>query len=255
MPFGIYQSSSPATVVNSSEPTWAFRLMHEAGITFDGSNNVTAVTEQSQYGLTATSLSLIIRDPANAILGVPALGVTTAGGSAHLKFGEYITPTNRPMLTTGIAYVMLSKTASSNGSSYMMGQGATNSAMELRSTSAAHTGNCLTIAAKGGATVTAPALNTTSWEFRWIIAKIADYIEVGIGTSQSRHTRRTTMTSLAESQFSINSPLVLFNRYSAAGTIGATSSANMYVAELGVIDPAQVEQCRRFWANKYSLTL
>ena len=255
MPFGIYQNSYITPALSSEAPNWAFRLMHETGITFDGSNNVTAVTEQSQYGLTATSVSLITRDTSNQLLGVPTILNTPAGTAAAIKFGEYITPTTRPMLTTGIAYVMLGKTGSTNSTSYMVSQGFSTSAIEYRTTSAANLGNCLTLSAKGGTTVTASSVTSTNWEFRWMSAKIGDYVEVGLGPTTAKISKRTTMTSLAESQLTASCPLLLFNKYSAAGTIGTTNSANISIAEIGIIDPSQVDQCRRYWANKYSLTL
>ena len=255
MPFTVYQNSYITPALSSEAPNWAFRLMHETGITFDGSNNVTAVTEQSQYGLTATSVSLITRDTTNTLLGIPTLLNTPAATAAAIKFGEYVTSTTRPMLTTGIAYVILGKTSSTNSSSYMIGQGTGTSAIEHRTTSNTNVGNCLTVTAKGGVTVTASAYTSSNWEFRWMSAKLGDFVEVGVGPSISRISKRTTMTSLAESQISTNCPLLLFNKYSSAGTIGTTTSSNISVAEIGIIDPSQVDQCRRYWANKYSLTL
>jgi hypothetical protein len=244
------------TIESSSAPNWAFYVTHDAGVTVDGSNNVTALIDQSTYGLTATNISGITRAPAtDPLLGVGCFTSLGAGAAHHVRWSNYITPDTRPMLTTGLAYVALMRMTSTSTTAWFVGQGFSTRALDWRLASTVNQYSVLTVAAAGGAAYTLSTVAHTGFEFRYLV------VRTGVGLLSGTSGRfldlkgHSALVSPTQAQLNTNSPLVLFNRWSAANTVGTTSSSAGSLAAFGIVDPTQVEQTRRFWANKYGLTL
>ena len=253
MPFTLYQTPGVATTFTSSaQPNWAFFITHDAGVTVDESNNITAITDQTSSALTTTSTSGLSLISTELLNGLPTINSPTAALSAHAKFSDYVSTTNRSVLVNGLSMITLMKTTSTNGSSYFASQGYNTKAIEWRVHSTINQHNTQT--GFGGISNTMTHISRTGWEFRYISYYTADRVETG--TAKNKVIQYTpSLPAPTTANFTTACPLIIFNRHSSTtGTVPSLSAAGS-MACFGICDPSQVEQARNWLANKYSLTL
>ena len=251
MPFGIYQSYS--LTISSAQPNWAFFVTHDAGITVDGSNNITAITDQTSNALTTTATSGLTLSSVELLNGLPTILGPSAASTMYAKFSDYVTTTNRSVLTTGLSMVALMKTTSTNASSYFAIQGYNNKSIEWRIHSTVNQHNTQT--GFGGTSNTMTHISRTGWDFKYY-SYYPDRIETGTGWGKNKSSQSTpSLVAPTTANLTTNCPLLLFNKYSSTTGAVATSSTQGNLACFGICDPSQVEQAKNWMATKYSLIL
>lgn len=238
-----------STTENSAEPDWAFYLNNEAGITSAG-GVVSAIADQSVYANNSSAVSGISVSTTTLVNGTGVLAF--AGSSSYAKFTNIVAQNQRPELADGWAFVILAKIADSAYTHKLVQLGRYGDA--IRYSGGQYNNRVEFMNGSGGGNIGLDT-NEPNWAFRYVAVNTTrDTLDVGVG-AKGAFARKFTLAGVNSTNVDGAYPLLLGNGYNEDTGAIALDGTVMSVRAAGIINPEQIEQCRRYWTARYNLIL
>lgn len=240
-----------AESTSSAEPNWAALITHDYGVT-SSAGSITALKDKVSDTSTLGTSGLTT-DATNSLLGIPTIRNATSGSGAYARFNVAPNSSTHPsILSTGIAWCALLKTDETTNGRGLAQQGTASAGMYWRSLASLHYSFSFMSFGAENMTFTQEELG---WSFRVLSMSPGKDLILGSGRRQFV-VKNSGLQGTGNTQFDLTRKLMLFNEYGSGSTTSpSTEGLRGSLAAFGIIDPTQIEQCRRYWAAKYSLSL